>query len=131
MVVKGGAKFVGNGGGLYASFVRGECLSGTITPEDGERGNEAGIIKKRRDGGERKETKEEQKARKAVRRARSLQEAVIEKELAKEVEDQRVKRIETKAERSERKRKKRLLRVAEREATEKAKKKKKKKRRND
>jgi nucleolar protein TMA23 len=65
MVAKGGSKFVGTGG-LYASFVRGESLSGTITPEETE---EVPATKKQRRGEDRHETKEERRARKAAKRA--------------------------------------------------------------
>jgi nucleolar protein TMA23 len=67
MVVKGGAKWVGGKGGLYASFVRGECLSGTITPESNEGSEDTSGKKRRRHEGE-KEGKEERRARKAARR---------------------------------------------------------------
>jgi nucleolar protein TMA23 len=60
MVAKGGAKWVGSKGGLYASFVKGRCLSGTLTPESNEevrsrRGRRGGGMKdgkrvRRRDG---------------------------------------------------------------------------------
>jgi nucleolar protein TMA23 len=65
MVAKGGAKFVGSGG-LYSSFVRGESLSGTITPEEVQ---ETPVSKKRRMGEDGLETKEERRARKAANRA--------------------------------------------------------------
>jgi nucleolar protein TMA23 len=68
MVAKGGAKWVGSKGGLYASFVRGECLSGTITPEEESGGIEA-LRKKRKRGEDDKESKEERRARKATKRA--------------------------------------------------------------
>lgn len=65
MVAKGGSKFVGNGG-LYASFVRGESLSGTITPEYVERPL---VSDKRKRGEDGREAKEERRARKAAKRA--------------------------------------------------------------
>ena len=97
MVAKGGAKWVGSKGGLYASFVRGECLSGTITPESNE-GSEEPPRKKRRRGKNEKESKEERRARKAAKRASG------DKELntAEEVEDGS-ERSETKEERRARK----------------------------
>jgi nucleolar protein TMA23 len=121
MVVKGGAKFVGNEGGLYASFVKGECLSGTITPEDDERGNGAqsgNMGSKQRDKTETKETKEtkeERRARKAAKRAR--REVMVEETLVEE-EGQIVKRVEKKEERRERKQQKKSLRTAEKWAKE-------------
>jgi nucleolar protein TMA23 len=97
MVAKGGAKWVGSKGGLYASFVRGECLSGTITPESNE-GSEEPPRKKRRRGKNEKESKEERRARKAAKRASG------DKELntAEEVEDGS-EQSETKEERRARK----------------------------
>ena len=71
MVVRGGAKWVGNSGGLYASFVRGEGLGGTITPDtegSGSAGEDRGK-RRRKDG----ESKEERRARKAAKRAARLQ----------------------------------------------------------
>lgn len=76
MVAKGGSKYVGTGG-LYASFVRGECLFGTMNKDevniDGVMKtedplqSESGRKRKRKDALE--ETKEERKARKAAKRA--------------------------------------------------------------
>jgi|ERR1711964_774447 len=73
MVQKAGAKWVGSKGGLYASFVRGEGLGGTISPEENsstgsESGKDAGGEKKRKRGGE-EESKEERRARKAAKKA--------------------------------------------------------------
>jgi nucleolar protein TMA23 len=68
MVAKGGAKWVGSQGGLYASFVRGECLSGTITPESNE-GSVESPRKKRRKTTDGAESKDERRARKAAKRA--------------------------------------------------------------
>jgi nucleolar protein TMA23 len=101
MVAKGGAKWVGSKGGLYASFVRGECLSGTITPEERD---EEPLKKKRRIEEGKKESKEDRRARKAAKRA------LREKELtsAEEVEESS-ERIETKEERLARKAAKRAL----------------------
>jgi nucleolar protein TMA23 len=105
MVAKGGAKWVGSKGGLYASFVRGECLSGTITPESNE-GSEEPPRKKRRRGKNEKESKEERRARKAAKRASG------DKELntAEEVEDGS-ERSETKEERRARKATKHALKA--------------------
>jgi nucleolar protein TMA23 len=97
MVAKGGAKWVGSKGGLYASFVRGECLSGTITPESNE-GSEEPPRKKRRRGKNEKESKEERRARKAAKRASGDKEL----KTAEEVEDGS-ERSETKEERRARK----------------------------
>ncbi|KAH9220653.1 hypothetical protein DL95DRAFT_383156 [Leptodontidium sp. 2 PMI_412] len=72
MVQKAGAKWVGSKGGLYASFVRGEGLGGTISPE--EESSESGKDssgdgeRKRKWGGE-EESKEERRARKAAKKA--------------------------------------------------------------
>lgn len=112
MVVKGGAKYVGNSGGLYASFVRGEPLSGTITPEESNsecaNGGWETSSKKRRKGGEAKESKEERRARKAAKRALQAQEAAAEEESPVEEPDEAsVKKAETKDERRERKERKR------------------------
>lgn len=82
MVVKGGAKWVGGKGGLYASFVRGEGLGGTITPETDESGsgvksrnrNEESLGKKR-SRKEKNESVEERRKRKAAKRAERLQSA--------------------------------------------------------
>lgn len=130
MVVKGGARFVGKGGGLYASFVRGESLGGTITPEErGEVGNLQAKVKRKTD--EKTETKEERRARKAARRAKLAQQPVPENGAqAEEVERQSVT-VETKEERRERRRRKKLLKAAEQinveAVSEKAKKKKRRK----
>merc|ERR1711939_316429 len=110
MVQKAGAKWVGSKGGLYASFVRGEGLGGTISPEENsstgsESGKDAGGEKKRKRGGE-EESKEERKARRASKRAgRELEERTVEIE----VDPVPIKKIETKEERKAR-------RAAEREA---------------
>jgi nucleolar protein TMA23 len=112
MVVKGGAKYVGNRGGLYASFVRGESLSGTITPEEtkseSSRSSRETSPKKSRKGADLKESKEERRARKAAKRARRAQEAAAEKESTpEEPEEASLKNSETKEERRERKERKR------------------------
>ena len=70
MVVKGGGKWIGTSGGLYASFVRGEGLGGTITPNNTEEsGSEEPVGRKRkRDEGESKEDRSKRKgAKRAVR----------------------------------------------------------------
>ena len=114
MVVKGGAKFVGNGGGLYASFVRGECLSGTITPEER---NEEPTAKRRREDDFGKETKEERRVRKAAKRALKAKETAAEE--AKQVEEEeleRVNEVDTKEQQRERKQRKKFLQQTERDA---------------
>ncbi|KAH6669375.1 hypothetical protein B0J14DRAFT_598531 [Halenospora varia] len=157
MVKRGGSKFAGTaaGGGLYASFVRGECLSGTITPETetslstestanttpAESGTstpvEAELKKSKKEKRRKeekksgKETKEERRARKAAKRAaRAKEEAeVIEGPERPQEEDE--ERTETKEERKERRRLKKLAKEAERKfveaSSEKAKKKKRRK----
>jgi len=134
MVVKGGAKYVGNSGGLYASFVKGEPLSGTLTPEDlaveGAEKDDEPSRKKKRKGGDTTEPKEERRARNAAKRALRAQEAAAgEERQAEEADDASVKKVETKEERRERKRQ-RLSKEAEREV-EPVEKKRKKKRRKD
>ncbi|PVH75328.1 hypothetical protein DL98DRAFT_518727 [Cadophora sp. DSE1049] len=75
MVQKAGAKWVGSKGGLYASFVRGEGLGGTISPEESsstgsESGKEVvGGEEKKRKRGVEEESKEERRARKTARKA--------------------------------------------------------------
>jgi nucleolar protein TMA23 len=76
MVVKGGAKWVGNGGGLYASFVRGEGLGGTI--EERQVYMEASTLMGEEVLGKRKresegECKEERRARKEAKRTARTQ----------------------------------------------------------
>ncbi|CZT04447.1 hypothetical protein WAI453_011501 [Rhynchosporium graminicola] len=69
MVQKAGAKWVGSKGGLYASFVRGEGLGGTIEKkeeESSESGKESGGDKKRKRG---EESKEERSERRAAKKA--------------------------------------------------------------
>jgi nucleolar protein TMA23 len=123
MVIKGGAKYVGNSGGLYASFVRGEPLSGTLTPEEtgGEQtvGDNEPSPKKRRMGEHAKESKEERRARKANKRALKAQQAAAEEEpQVEEPDDASVKKPEAKEDRRERRQRKqqRLLSKVEREA---------------
>ncbi|KAH7319387.1 hypothetical protein BKA65DRAFT_101347 [Rhexocercosporidium sp. MPI-PUGE-AT-0058] len=80
MVQKAGAKWVGSKGGLYASFVRGEGLGGTISPEEvesvssesrkegGEDTAGNGNRERKRKRGEGKESKEERRERKAAKK---------------------------------------------------------------
>lgn len=139
MVVRGGARFVGNSGGLYASFVRGECLSGTITPEETV---EESKTKRRRKNERMEETREERRARKAAKRAAKARDSpmgeVSQKEEREgdtheieETEDVVIGALEEKDESKESKRQKKLLQQAERETArilpEKAKKKKRRK----
>jgi nucleolar protein TMA23 len=125
MVAKGGSKFVGNGG-LYASFVRGESLSGTISPGEVE---ETPAIKKRRRGEDGHETKEERRARKVAKRdarARSLlttgsvapvptNESA---QISEEEEDVVVEEAETKEQRRERRKQKKLIRQSKEDGME-------------
>jgi nucleolar protein TMA23 len=117
MVAKGGSKFVGNEG-LYASFVRGESLSGTITPE------EAGgleVSKKRRRAEDKVETKQERRARKAAKRAVGLVAPTPTHELVQITEEKGgvvVEEVETKERRRERRKQKKLLRQAEEDVME-------------
>jgi nucleolar protein TMA23 len=108
MVVKGGGKWVGTSGGLYASFVRGEGLGGTITPDSEEsvsvRVSEESSRKKRRR--EEEESKEERKKRKAAKRtARIPSESKDTPDLESETE--------TKEERRARRAAKKALKVQE------------------
>jgi nucleolar protein TMA23 len=120
IVAKGGSRFVGSGG-LYASFVRGESLSGTITPEDAE---EQPATRRQKRGEDRGETKEERRARKAAKRvARALSllgaESLVPaptKEPApvnEEEEDVVAEEVETKEQRLERRKQKKFMRQAE------------------
>ncbi|KAF4635012.1 hypothetical protein G7Y89_g3084 [Cudoniella acicularis] len=152
MVKKGGARFAGTaaGGGLYASFVRGECLSGTITLETSENTTpeESGTstpveveVKKSKEKRRKedrkleKETKEERRARKAARRAARVNDSAPKKdeevEEAEEVDEDSPTKPETKEERKERRRLKKLAKEAEQKyveaSSEKAKKKKRRK----
>jgi nucleolar protein TMA23 len=119
MVKKGGSKFVGTGG-LYASFVRGTGLSGTLTPEDKEieiivEEQTQPVTKSRRIPGE---TKEERRARKAARRAERAAKSESSSEPAEQHEVEIVKE-ETKEERRERRRQKKLGKLRETTAVEK------------
>lgn len=109
MVVKGGAKWVGGKGGLYASFVRGEGLGGTITPDTEDSGSgmtsrsrsEEPLGKKRRmEQG--RESKEERRKRKAAKRAGRIQGSASEvtpdlETEAETKEDKKVRRAAEKA----------------------------------
>jgi nucleolar protein TMA23 len=107
MVVNGGAKWVGSKGGLYASFVRGECLSGTITPESNE-GSEELPKEKRRKNETGLESKEERRAKKVAKRILREKEA----RAAEEVEGSGGRK-ETEEERRARKVAKRALKAQE------------------
>jgi nucleolar protein TMA23 len=120
MVKMGGSKFVGTaaGGGLYASFVRGEPLTGTIEEkragkevgsEDEEEREEKSERRKKSERGE-KETKEERRARKE--RKRAARRSVAAKESSTDLEED-TKDSETKEERRERRRQKKLAKEAE------------------
>ncbi|KAH6711357.1 hypothetical protein BKA61DRAFT_633886 [Leptodontidium sp. MPI-SDFR-AT-0119] len=128
MVQKAGAKWVGSKGGLYASFVRGEGLGGTISPEEessesGKDGSGDGERKRKRGGEE--ESKEERRARKAAKKAMKAER--VEKAAERELRDQQsnveepnedvemkdAANPETKEERKERRRLKKLAKVAE------------------
>lgn len=125
MVAKGGSKFVGSGG-LYASFVRGESLSGTITPEEAD---ETLATKKRRQGEDGHETKEERRARKVAKRnarARSLltteSVAPVPSNEPVRISEERgnvvVEEVETKEQRRERRKQKKLMHQAKKDAME-------------
>ncbi|CAG8981526.1 hypothetical protein HYALB_00003099 [Hymenoscyphus albidus] len=150
MVKKGGGKYVGTdvGKGLYACFVRGECLSGTIEEtkveavSEGAESEESERPKKRRKSeraGE--ETKEERRARKIARRAARAEKTAAKQEKVKkkaqrisksedEVKESTAK-TETKEERKERRRLKKLAKEAEKNYITLSEKAKKKKRRKD
>jgi nucleolar protein TMA23 len=112
MVTKAGAKWVGSKGGLYASFVRGESLSGTITPVEGTE-SEGDRGKKRKRGSD-EESKEERKARKAAKRK-----AVVVEDKSKDVHESSDTK-ETKEERRARKAAKKALREEEAKPAESA-----------
>jgi nucleolar protein TMA23 len=142
MVARGGGKFVGKKG-LYSSFVRGECLTGTIgeessTPQssgtitpDVQSGDKERKKKRRKRDGDGLETKEERRVRKAAKRVARAKESIPEPAKVEEVEEVSVKKPETKEERRERKRLKKLAKEAARNpievSSEKAKKKKRRK----
>ncbi|RDL33160.1 Uncharacterized protein BP5553_08599 [Venustampulla echinocandica] len=140
MVTKGGARFVGTavGKGLYASFVRGECLGGTIEMDD-DSGTSTPVEKckkserrsdRRKD---RNETKEERRARKAAKRAARANGSMAEEvDDPKEAKNMAIEKTETKEERRERRRLKKLGKEAEQKSIEaSSEKEKKKKRRKD
>ncbi|KAE8450634.1 hypothetical protein EG329_005978 [Mollisiaceae sp. DMI_Dod_QoI] len=113
MVTKAGAKWVGSKGGLYASFVRGESLSGTITPVDNTEGEEPTKKKRKREvevevseGG--MDDKEKRRARKAAKHAKA-QDLPL-KNKSEEVVEKKELNVETKEERRARKVAKRALR---------------------
>jgi nucleolar protein TMA23 len=116
MVAKGGSKFIGNGEGLYASFVRGECLSDTMTPKEMD---QQSLAKKRKMDEAAKETNDERKARKAAKRAlRRQKAAVAQASPVKDSEETETQKVETKEERKERRRQKKLLRQADQNTVE-------------
>ncbi|RFU26638.1 DNA-directed RNA polymerase, partial [Scytalidium lignicola] len=110
MVVKGGSNFVGNGG-LYTSFVKGESLGGTITPE--ETGKKLLNEEQKRRNKSSRGTKEERRAKKAARRAEKAKKET-ENSVSISTTDERnahwEKETESKEERKERKRREKLLR---------------------
>ncbi|KAH8813275.1 hypothetical protein F5884DRAFT_820884 [Xylogone sp. PMI_703] len=128
MAVKGGSKFVGNGG-LYASFVKGESLKGTITPEEtNETLSSEGQDTRQRSS---KQSKEERRAAKAARRAERAKKEAENNEncslAAEQKEETKAKTAKTsrkatsepsKEERRERKSRKRLLRQEEKHENE-------------
>ncbi|KUJ24596.1 uncharacterized protein LY89DRAFT_679688 [Mollisia scopiformis] len=117
MVSKAGAKWVGSKGGLYASFVRGESLSGTITPVESTESEEPAKKKRRREvemGEKEEESKEERRARKATKRAAKAAEDKSEE--SRESPDTK----ESKEERRARKAAKRALLEEEAKASESA-----------
>lgn len=126
MVTKGGARFVGTTG-LYASFVRGECLSGTIgmdddsgtsTPMEEYKMSERKSDRRK----DRNETKEERRARKAAKRAKRAARAnrgtAAEDDSSEGAKDTVPEKAETKEERRERRRLKKATKEAERKSTE-------------
>ena len=109
MVAKGGARFVGNQGGLYASFVKGEVLGGTL-PETVTMGkldikavelqstaNSERPNKKRKLENVERESKEERRARKSAKRAGRAR--VSESSSKEQHEEENLSNIETKEER--------------------------------
>ncbi|EAA34864.1 hypothetical protein GE21DRAFT_324 [Neurospora crassa] len=115
----GGGKYTG-AGGLYASFVRGEGLAGTVessesgsgrsTPTDREdvAGLKGGVKKHRESGSNKKKAeKEEKKRRKAMEKLKKKEEKKAAKKAAKKEEKRRRKATETKEERKARKKERR------------------------
>lgn len=122
MVQKAGAKWVGSKGGLYASFVRGEMLGGTIEEESesgkSSKSGKEGSWEKKRKRGDGEETKEERRARKAVKReakATRVEELVMEESARKKKTEDKP---ETKEGRRARKAAKRVLRDQESKSVE-------------
>jgi nucleolar protein TMA23 len=124
MVKKGGGKYVGTGG-LYACFVRGETLVGSVkevveveVDEKADRKAEKKAEKKRRKEGE---TKEERRKRKLEKRAkRSARSSANESSNTPSDEDSTSKEsdaVETKAQRKERRRLKKAAKASKSEAT--------------
>jgi len=109
MVVKGGAKWVGSGGGLYTSFVRGESLRGTLTPDSERSGVEEPSPKKRKRHGQLESPGRGEK-RKAAKRVAEI-ESVSEDIPGSEAEEAR--KVETKEERKERQATEKALKVQE------------------
>ena len=114
MVKKGGGRFVGSGG-LYACFVKGETLLGSVKVEGDElevKGKEGGKVEKkqRREG----ETKEERRQRKLERRARRATKTGATESSTPSDEDSNDKEsepVETKEQRRERRRLKKALKA--------------------
>ncbi|KAI9744440.1 MAG: hypothetical protein M1818_001969 [Claussenomyces sp. TS43310] len=120
MVTKGGSRFVGSGG-LYACFVRGEGLTGTIESREGNEQGGQEVKRMRLEKGK-GESKEERRARKAAKRAQKQLDlkaaAFSTPPSAKSDVDAEPGEIEeTKEQRKERRRRKRLLREAREKET--------------
>ncbi|KAK3949130.1 hypothetical protein QBC32DRAFT_267455 [Pseudoneurospora amorphoporcata] len=111
----GGGKYTG-AGGLYASFVRGEGLAGTVDSDDSGRstpthgedvaGLKGGVSKRTRE--KKREEKEEKKRRKAMEKLKKKEEKKAAKKAAKKEEKKRRRKeeigaSETKEERKARK----------------------------
>lgn len=113
MVKKGGAKFVGNGGGLYASFVKGEPLSGTLTPEESGASTPVEYKdesqRKRKRDGDVIESKEERRARKAAKKASRIEGLLIEDTPLLNEKEESSDKLETKEARRARKAAKKAL----------------------
>jgi len=118
MVAKGGSKYVGGKGGLYACFVKGEGLVGSMGMME-EQEKEVGDVvveksKKRKRGGE-VETKEERRARKAAKRAAKAADIESDTQLqtstlaSDEAADEPLPSGETEAETKEQRRERRRL----------------------
>jgi len=113
MVKKGGAKFVGNVGGLYASFVKGEPLSGTLTPEESGASTPVEYKdesqRKRKRDGDVIESKEERRARKAAKKDPRIEGLSIEDTPLLNEKEESSGELETKEERRARKAAKKAL----------------------